>query len=332
MQTRKLDAFNVSALGLGCMSMSHAYGTPNNDEESVKTLNRALDLGYTLLDTAALYGMGKNEILLGKALKNRRDEYILASKCGIFKNKDGKREINGHPKVIRQTCEDSLRRLQTDVIDLYYLHRWDKKVPIEESVGALSDLVTQGKIKTIGLSEVSATTLRKAHSVHAITAVQTEYSLWTRNAEIKILDTCKELGVAFVAFSPLARGFLTGNVRNTSDFTEGDIRRAMPRFQDEHFSKNLKLLEEFSRIAKQCNCTMAQLALAWLLAQGDHIIPLPGTRHTQYVEENADAVNVELSTEIVERLNALLNEKTVSGARYPESTQREIDTEEFQDK
>jgi aryl-alcohol dehydrogenase-like predicted oxidoreductase len=262
-------------------------------------------------------------------LKNRRHEYVLASKCGIFKDENGKRLIDGRPEILRKTCEDSLRRLQTDVIDLYYLHRWDQQVPIEDSVGALAGLVQQGKIKTIGLSECSAATLRKAHAVHPITALQTEYSLWTRNPEIAVLKACRELGVTFVAFSPLARGFLTGALRDANQLADNDLRRSMPRFQGENFVKNLRLLDAFVQIAKEVGCTPSQLALAWVLAQGEDIIPIPGTRHVQYVEENAGAVAVELSDEILSRLHRLINQHTVSGGRYSAATQAEIDTEEF---
>jgi len=328
MRTRNLGPFEVSAIGLGCMSMSHAYGKPD-DEESAQVLHRALDLGYSMLDSAALYGFGKNEILIGKTLKERRNEFTLASKCGVFKNAEGRREINGSPEVLKRTCEDSLLRLQTDVIDLYYLHRHDPQVPIEESVGAMGDLVREGKVRSIGLSEVSAATLRKAHAEHPITALQTEYSLWTRNAELQVIHTCRELGTAFVAFSPLARGFLTGKLRDTARLEESDLRLTMPRFRAENFTRNLLLLDEFSRIAVEVGCTMAQLALAWILARGDHIIPIPGTRHLEFVEENAGAVDVVLDTATVERLDQLINQDTVSGQRYNEATQKEIDTEEF---
>jgi len=328
MRTRNLGPFEVSAIGLGCMSMSHAYGKPD-DEESAQVLHRALDLGYSMLDSAALYGFGKNEILIGKTLKERRNEFTLASKCGVFKNAEGRREINGSPEVLKRTCEDSLLRLQTDVIDIYYLHRHDPQVPIEESVGAMGDLVREGKVRSIGLSEVSAATLRKAHAEHPITALQTEYSLWTRNAELQVIHTCRELGTAFVAFSPLARGFLTGKLRDTARLEESDLRLTMPRFRAENFTRNLQLLDEFSRIAVEVGCTMAQLALAWILAQGDHIIPIPGTRHLEFVEENAGAVDVVLDTTTVARLDQLINQDTVSGPRYNEATQKEIDTEEF---
>jgi hypothetical protein len=308
--------------------MSHAYGTPD-DEESARVLHRALDLGYTMLDTAALYGFGHNETLIGTVLKDRRQEYTLASKCGIFSNAQGKREINGRPEVLKRTCEDSLRRLRTDVIDLCYLHRYDKKVPIEDSIGAMADMVTEGKIRCIGLSEVSAVTLRKAHAVHPITAVQTEYSLWTRNAEIRVIDTCAELGAGFIAFSPVARGFLTGKLRDVAQLEEKDLRLNMPRFQGENFRKNLQLLDEFSLIARDNGCTMAQLALAWILAQGEHIIPIPGTRHLEFVEENAGSVEIALDATTLSRLDQLINQDTVSGPRYADATQQEIDTEEF---
>ncbi len=328
MQTRQLGPFEVSSIGLGCMCLSHAYGQPPGPETGAKVLNAALDLGYTHLDTAALYGFGANETLLGDTLKNRRSEYMLASKCGMFCDAEGKREIDGRPEKLRQTCEDGLKRLRTEIIDLYYLHRWDKRIPIEESVGALKELVHEGKIKTIGLSEVSAATIRKAHAVHPVAAVQTEYSLWTRNPETAVLETCKELGIGFVAFSPLGRGFLTGAVRDANALPSKDIRLNMPRFKPEHFSKNLGLLTELSRIARENNCTMAQLSLAWVLAQGDHIHAIPGTTNVDHLHENGEAADVELSAETIESLNALINPNTVSGPRYGAATLPEIDTEE----
>jgi aryl-alcohol dehydrogenase-like predicted oxidoreductase len=329
MHTRTLGPFHVSALGLGCMSLSHAYGTPPAPDQAATVLLKALDLGYTHIDTAALYGFGANETLIGRVLKERRKEFLLASKGGMYGNSQGQREISGRPETIRRNCEDSLTRLQTDVIDLYYLHRWDKRVPVEESIGALSDLVKEGKVKTIGMSEVSATTIRKAHRVHPITAVQTEYSLWTRNAEVAVLDTCRELGITFVAFSPLARGFLTGTLRDVSTMPPKDIRLAMPRFKPEHFPKNVQLLDGLAGLAGEQGCTMGQLALAWVLAQGSHIVPIPGTTRLDHLEENVGATAVTLSKEMQHRLDALINPRTVSGARYPPAVQSEIDTEEL---
>ncbi len=312
------------------MSMSHAYGTPDVAEAEV-ALHRALDIGYNFLDTAALYGFGKNEELLGRVLKDRRKEYVLASKCGIFKDPDGgKRKIDGRPAVIRQTCEDALKRLNTDVIDLYYLHRWDRNVPIEESIGEMSRLVEEGKVQTLGLSEVSADTLRKAHATHPLTALQTEYSLWSRNAEIAVLDACKELGITFVAFSPLARGFLTGKLTDPdSQLEDGDLRKNMPRFHKENWDKNMKLFAEYKKMADDVGCTPAQLAIAWTLAKAPHIVPIPGTRHTAYVEENFGAIDVVLDAATVAKLDDLINQDTVAGPRYPAGVQVEIDTEEF---
>ena len=330
MQTRKLGPFKVSTIGLGCMSLSHAYGTPPPFDAAATLLNRALDFGYTHVDTAALYGFGANETLIGRALKDRRKEFLLATKGGMYGNEKGQREIDGRPEMIRRNCEDSLTRLQTDVIDLYYLHRWDKRVPIEESIGALSDLVKEGKVKTIGMSEVSATTIRNAHRVHKITAVQTEYSLWTRNAEVAVLDTCRDLGITFVAFSPLARGFLTGTLRDTAGMPPKDIRLGMPRFQPAHFPKNLLLLDGLSQLASQQGCTMGQLALAWVLAQGPHIVPIPGTTRLDHLEENVGATNLTLSPSMQRQLDALINPTTVSGPRYAPAVQAEIDTEEME--
>jgi aryl-alcohol dehydrogenase-like predicted oxidoreductase len=329
MRTRTLGPYEVSAIGLGCMSLSHAYGVPPDAADAAAVLRRALDLGYTMIDTAALYGFGANESLIGTALKDRRKDFVLATKGGMFRNAQGQREIDGRPDVIRKTCEESLQRLQTDVIDLYYLHRWDKRLPVEESIGALSDLVREGKIRTIGLSEVSAETIRRAHRAHPLTAVQTEYSLWTRNAEVAVLDACRELGIAFVAFSPLGRGFLTGKLRDVSGLPAKDIRLAMPRFQPEHFTRNLQLLDGLAAIAGENDCSMGQLAIAWVLAQRDDIIPIPGTTRVDHLEENAEAVDLALSPTTISRLNALINPQTVSGARYNAATQTEIDTEDM---
>ena len=329
MKTRKLGPFRVSELGLGCMNLSHAYGSPPNKAIATQILNRALDIGYTLIDTAALYGFGSNEELIGEAIGGRRDEFILSSKCGMFKDSDGKRKIDGRPTTLIQTCEDSLRRLKTDVIDLYYLHRWDKNVPIEESIEALSTLVTQGKIRAIGLSEVSADTLRRAHAIHPISAVQTEYSLWSRNAEIKILTECHNLGVAFVAFSPLGRGFLAGKLKAVTTFEDNDIRKAMPRFQSENFAKNIKKLEPLKTLAQENNSTLSQISLAWLLAQGPHIIPIPGTTNIKHLEENIKATHVQFSPETLEQAGRTINPKNICGARYNAATQAEINTEEL---
>jgi aryl-alcohol dehydrogenase-like predicted oxidoreductase len=328
-KSRTLGSFAVSTIGLGCMSLSHAYGTPPDAEAAATVLLKALDLGYTHFDTAALYGFGANEALIGRTLKSHRTEFVLATKGGMFRNAQGQREIDGHPDAIKQHCEESLRRLQTDVIDLYYLHRWDKRLPVEESVGAVAELVKEGKVKTIGLSEVSATTIRKAHRVHPITAVQTEYSLWTRNPEVAVLDTCRELGITLVAFSPLGRGFLTGELKDVSALPPKDIRLAMPRFQGEHFERNLGLLDRLSPVARGVGCTMAQLALAWLLAQSGDIVPIPGTTRLDHLEENVGATEILLTPETVAKLNDLVNPRTVSGARYNAATQVEIDTEEM---
>lgn len=311
------------------MSLSHAYGPALDKNAAQRVLHKALDTGYTLLDTAALYGFGANEILLGETLRSRRNEYFLASKCGLFKNSEGKREINGRPEVIKKTCEDSLRRLQTEHIDLYYLHRMDKKVPLEDSVGALSELVTEGKIGLIGLSEVSAETVQKAHAIHPVAALQNEYSLWSRNPEIASLALCEELGIAYVAFSPVARGYLTDLPPLPEQMAEGDIRRGMPRFQDEAYQHNLGLLDRYKELAEQQGCSRAQLALAWLLTRGKHVIPIPGSTSVPHLEENFAAGDVQLDTKIAEELDALINQYTVRGARYQPDSMAEIDTENF---
>lgn len=319
------------------MNLSHAYGAPVSAEQGERVLLAALDAGVTLFDTATLYGFGANETLVGRVMKQHRSRFTLASKCGmqgVDVAGDGKlvRVIDGRPDTLRKTCEDSLRRLQTDVIDLYYLHRWDKSVPIEESVGALGELVRRGHIRTVGLSEVSAATLRRAHAEFPITAVQTEYSLWTRNPEIAVLDACRELGVAFVAFSPVARGFLCGGLTDVSTLDAKDIRRAMPRFAPEAYAANLKLLDGYQAIARDVGCTPAQLALAWLLRQGEHIIPIPGTTNVEHLHDDLGAVNVRLDAATMERLGALINERTVVGNRYNAQSAREVDTETFEDR
>ena len=332
MQQRQLGPFPVSAIGLGCMNLSHAYGVPPSAEQGERVLLSALDAGVTHLDSAALYGFGANETLLGRVLRPHRRRFILASKGGLagVQTEEGmKRVIDGRPEAIRRNCEDSLRRLQTDVIDLYYLHRWDKKVPIEESVGAMSDLVRAGKVRSLGLSEVSAATLRKAHAVHPISAVQTEYSLWTRNPEIAVLEACRELGAAFVAFSPVARGFLCDALHDVATLDAKDIRRTMPRFTPENYAANLKLLPPYKALAKEAGCTPAQLALAWLLHKAPHVLPIPGTTKVEHLQEDLAAMEVELDAQLIARLDALINEKTVAGNRYSEQSNREVDTEVF---
>ncbi len=329
MQNRTIGEFSVQPIGLGCMNLDHAYGHSVSAQEGERVLLGALDTGYNFFDTATLYGGGKNEERVGKALAKHRHRFILASKCGMaIIPVDGKltRVIDGRPATLRQECENSLRRLQTDVIDLYYLHRWDKKVPIEDSVGALSDLVRKGYIRAIGLSEVGANTLRKAHGVHPISAVQTEYSLWTRDAEVAVLKTCAELGIAFVAFSPLARAFLSG-LTDTDTLDATDIRRGMPRFQPEHYAANLILYTRFAAIAQELNCTPAQLALAWVLAQGSHISVIPGTRNAAHMRENMGADRLQLDPATLQNLNALINQRSVSGPRYDPQSQSEVDTE-----
>jgi len=329
LQRRRIGPSTVAPIGLGCMGMSYAYGTPPTAEEAQALLRKALELGVEHFDTAALYGYGANEELLAAVLKPHRARIFLASKCGIFRNADGVREINGRPAVLRKTCEDSLRRLDTETIDLYYLHRWDKQVPIEESVGALADLLKQGKIRAIGLSEVSADTLRKAHAEHPIAAVQSEYSLWSRNPEIEVLAECRRLNVAFVAFSPLARGYLTGKLRDATTLQPKDIRRQMPRFEPDNYAANLLLLDEFSRIAGETGCSMGQLALAWLLTRGEHVLPLMGTTRIDHLAENLGAGAVRPGPDTLARLDALINQHTVHGARYMPGTQAEVDTEMF---
>jgi len=334
MQTRSLGPFQVSAIGLGCMNLSHAYGAPVSAEQGERVLLSALDAGVTLFDTATLYGFGANETLLGRVLKPHRQKITLASKCGmqgVDVNGDGKlvRVIDGRPATLRKTCEDSLRRLQTDVIDLYYLHRWDKSVPIEESVGALGELVRKGYIRSVGLSEVSAATLRRAHAEHPIAALQTEYSLWTRNPEIAVLDACKELGIAFVAFSPVARGFLCNTLTEVDTLAPMDIRRSMPRFAPDHYATNRRLLPAYLQVAQDVGCTPAQLAIAWLLHRGEHIIPIPGTTSLSHLAEDLEAASVTLNAATMARLDALINQHSVVGSRYNAQSNSEVDTENF---
>ena len=333
MQQRKLAGFKVAPIGLGCMNLDHAYGPAASADQGERVLLGALDAGYDFFDTATLYGAGRNEERLGQVLSKHRQRFTLASKCGMaIIPVDGKvqRVIDGRPATLRAECENSLRRLKTDVIDLYYLHRWDRKVPIEDSVGALSDLVRKGHIRAIGLSEVSATTLRRAHAVHPIAAVQTEYSLWSRNAEIAVLAACKELGTTFVAFSPLARAYLCGTLTDPSTLDAKDIRRGMPRFNAENYPANLRLLPGFQAIAREAECTPAQLALAWLLHQGEHIVAIPGTQSAEHMRENFAAGRVLLSAEQLARVDALINQRTVSGPRYDAQASSEVDTESLE--
>ena len=327
MKTRKLGPFDVSEIGLGCMSLSHAYGAPPPRPQAERVLLEALDEGYTFFDTAAVYGLGHNETLVGEVLGPYRDKIVLASKCGITDATATQRGIDGRPETIKAVCEVSLKRLKTDVIDLYYLHRWDRSVPIEDSVGALADLVAAGKIRSIGLSEVSAPTLRRAHATHPIAALQTEYSPWTRNPEIAVLDACRELGVCFVAFSPVGRGFLAGGVRDPARLQDGDFRKSMPRFQGEAFAANLELFEEFEILAAEAGCTPAQLCLAWLLHKHPNIVPIPGTTNPNHLSEDAGAANVRLSAEIMRRVDEMVNADTVVGSRYAPAMQASVDTE-----
>ena len=333
MQTRTIGPFTVSAIGLGCMNLSHAYGAPPSAEDAERLLLAALDAGVTLFDTAALYGFGANEELVGRVLAPHRSKFTLASKGGMagVRGDDGvmRRVIDGRPEALRRNCEDSLRRLKTDVIDLYYLHRWDKQVPIEDSVGAMADLVRAGKVQTIGLSEVSAVTIRRAHAVHPITAVQTEYSLWTRNPEIAVLQACREIGAAFVAFSPLARAFLTGKLLDVSALDAKDIRRPMPRFAPDNYAANLQLLKPYAALAQELGCTPAQLALAWLLHKAPHIVPIPGTTSLEHLHEDLGADAIQLSAEAIARVESLINQQTVVGARYAPQATGEVDTETF---
>ncbi|MEM8937587.1 MAG: aldo/keto reductase [Pseudomonadota bacterium] len=328
--TRKIGSVDVGVIGLGCMNLSHGYGPAINQHDAKSVLFGAVDRGVKHFDTAALYGFGKNEELVGDALKDVRKNIYLASKCGMT-GVDGKRVIDGRPEALRKTLDEALIRLQTDVIDLYYLHRFDKlnEIPIEESVGEMGRMVEAGKVKQIGLSEVSADTIYKAHTEFPIAAVQSEYSLWSRNVEVAVLDACKEIGAAFVAFSPLGRGFLADLELDPSDFSESDIRRGMPRFQSPHFEENRKLRPPVAQLAEEANCTPAQLALCWLMSKGDNVIPIPGTTSLTHLEENIGASSIAVDSEILRKLETLLTQGSISGGRYPASTQEEIDTEEL---
>ena len=327
-QTRAINGRLTKPVGLGCMSLSWAYGERPSDEDGIRLLQRAIDVGYDHFDTARLYGLGHNETLVGKALLGRRDKVFLASKMGIFASGE-KRGIDCHPDTIRNELEVSLRLLQTDHIDLYYMHRRDFSVPIEESVGAMADLVKEGKIGAIGLSEMSAETLRKAAAVHPIAAMQTEYSPWTRQAEIAVLDACRDLGTTFVAFSPVARGVLANGVSDPAALEEKDIRRTMPRFNGENWPRNYALVQQFNAIAEREGVSPAQLSLAWVLSRGDHVVAIPGTAKIAHLEENIARWDWEIPAAVAAEVDALINQQTVSGHRYAGAMLPTIDTEDF---
>lgn len=327
MQIKKLGSqgLTASAIGFGCMGMSEFYGA-RNDDESIKTLHHALDIGVTFWDTADIYGPHTNEELVGKALKGNRQKITLATKFGIIRDPTNPqvRGFNGSPAYVKSACEASLKRLQTDAIDLYYLHRIDASTPVEETASAMGELVKEGKIKGIGFSEISSATLRRAHAVHPVTAVQSEYSLWTRDPEEGILETCAELGIAFVAYSPLGRGFLTGQIKKESDFDNDDYRRFSPRFQGKNFQKNLDLVQALEKLAAKKGCKASQLALAWVMAQGENIFPIPGTKRIKYLDENVGALDIRLTKEELDEINNVFPKNAAAGLRYPEQMMSSI--------